>query len=74
MSHGRPYKCVGTITRVLSVRTRSTESGSMLNVCGSTSAKTTVSPAARASSGTTQNVSDGKTISEPEGRSSAFSM
>ncbi len=46
----------------------------MLNVFGSTSAKTTVSPATRASSGTTQKVSDGKMISEPAGRSSAFSM
>ena len=46
----------------------------MLKVFGSTSAKTTVSPATRASSGTTQKVSDGKMISEPGGRSSAFSM
>ena len=74
MSHGRPYRCVGTIARVLSVMSRSTESGSMLNVSGSTSAKTTVRPATRASSGTTQKVSDGKMISDPGGRSSAFRM
>ena len=73
MSHGRPYRCVGTIARVLSVISRSIESGSMSKVRGSTSAKTTVSPAARASSGTTQKVREGKMISEPGGRSSAFS-
>ena len=32
MSHGSPYRCVGTIARVLSVISRSTDAGSMLNV------------------------------------------
>ena len=74
MSHGSPYRCVGTIARVLSVIIRSTDAGSRLKVFGSTSANTTVSPATLASSGTTQKVSDGKMISDPAGRSSAFSM
>ena len=74
MSHESPYKCVGTITRVFSVMTRSTDAASIVNVFGSTSANTTVRPATFASSGTTQKVSDGKMISDPRGRSSAFSM
>jgi len=69
-SRGRPAResSIGAVIR------RSTESGSRLKVCGSMSAKTTVSPAARASSGTTQKVSDGRMISEPGGKSSASSM
>ena len=40
MSHGRPYKCVGTTARVRGVIARSNAAGSRLNVTGSTSAKT----------------------------------
>jgi hypothetical protein len=62
------------MARVRSVIIRSTESGSIVKVSGFTSANTTFRPATFASSGTTQNVSDGTMISAPGGRSSAFSM
>ena len=74
MSHGRPYRWVGTTARVAGVIARSSAAGSIVNVAGSTSAKTTLRPATRASSGMTQNVSAGRTISDPGGRSSALRM
>jgi hypothetical protein len=74
MSHGNPYRCVGTTARVAGVIARSSAAGSMVNVAGSTSANTTFRPATRASSGTTQKVSAGRMISEPRGSSSALRM
>ena len=65
MSHGKPQRCVGTTATVRGPIARSNASAVMLNVTGSTSTNTGVSPAARAISGTTQNVSAGITISEP---------
>jgi hypothetical protein len=53
---------------------RSNAAGSRLNVRGSTSAGTGVSPATRTISGTTQKVSAGTITSDPAGKSNAFRM
>ncbi len=71
MSHGSPQRWVGTTAAVRAVMARSKLRGVMLNVTGSTSAKTGLRPQTRAISGITQNVSAGKMISLPFGRSSA---
>ena len=68
MAHGSPYKCVGTTARVAGEIARASASGSIVKVAGSTSANTGRRPAVRANSGITQNVSAGKTISDPGGR------
>ena len=74
MSHGKPHRCVGTTATVFGVMARATVAGVTLNVAGSTSAKTGVSPATRAISGITQKVSAGTTISLPGGNLSAWRM
>ena len=74
MSHGSPQRCVGTTATVFGVIARSIADAVTLKVTGSTSANTGVSPACRAISGITQNVSAGKMISPPGGNPNASRM